>query len=227
MIGALSLLVQNKHLHRVTLGMISLSAGTMMGNAFLHLLPEAATKLEPEPLFLTVLVSFIVFFFIEKFLHWRHCHDRDCDVHTFGEISLMGDSIHNLIDGLIIAAAFVTDIKIGIATALAVALHEIPQELGDFGVLLHAGWDKKKAILANYSVALTVVLGGILGFYLAENLDAFLIYAVPMAAGGFIYIAASDLLPEIRKETSTKRSLYSLAMFLFGIAAMWGLKFVK
>jgi zinc and cadmium transporter len=229
LIGIFTLAMREQLLGKILLFLVSLSAGALMGGAFIHLLPEAVEGLEPNTAFMIVLGSFIVFFLIEKVLRWRHCHkaEGECDVHTFGYINLMGDSVHNFIDGLIIAGAFLVDTSLGIVVAIAVALHEIPQEIGDFGVLLYSGFSKYKALLANFLVALTVVLGGIVGYYLSFWAEGVVPYLIPVAAGGFIYIAASDLLPEIRKEHSFKRSAASLAVFLLGIALMYSLTLIE
>lgn len=211
-------------LAKITLFLVSLSAGALMGGAFLHLLPEAALNMEMEKLCLVVLIAFIFFFFMEKLLHWRHCHKENCPVHTFGYMNLFGDALHNFIDGLVIASTFLIDFNLGIITTLAVALHEIPQEIGDFGVLIHAGFNKKKALILNYLVALTVVLGGVVGYYVGSYLSTMIPYLLPFAAGGFIYIAASDLMPEIRKETNLKKSLGSFVIFIIGIILMFSIK---
>jgi len=226
LIGILTLSIQEAKLSKILLLLVSLSAGALMGGAFIHLLPEASDLLPADSLFSLVLFAFVTFFFIEKLLHWRHCHMGKCDIHTFGYMNLFGDSIHNFIDGLILAAAFAADVKLGIASTLAVALHEIPQEIGDFGVLLYAGFTKKKALMANFLVALTVVAGGIVGYYLSVNLASFMPYLLPFAAGGFIYIAASDLMPEIRKEKQLKKSVFSFGVFIAGILLMYLVKLI-
>lgn len=218
-IGVLTLALNQKTFSRFLMALVSLSAGALMATAFLHLLPESAALLPGQTPFAVALFSFIGFFLIEKLLHWRHCHQLRCHQHTFGHMNLIGDSLHNFIDGLIIAAAFTTDIHLGFLTVLAIALHEIPQEIGDFGVLLYSGWTKKRALLANFGVALTAVAGGFTG-YLLSNFPVFPAYLMSIAAGGFIYISASDLLPEISKEKSIKKSLLNLTAFLFGIALM-------
>lgn len=221
LVGIFTLALKEKLLERILLFLVSLSTGVLMGGAFLHLLPEAVEKFENGNIFIWVLLSFVIFFLIEKLLHWRHCHKGHCDVHTFGTINLLGDSIHNFIDGLIIAAAFSTNTSLGLITVLAVALHEIPQEIGDFGVLIYAGIKKQRALILNFLVATTVILGGILGFYLAKIFEPSIKFLLPFAAGGFIYISASDLLPEIRKETSLAKSLISFGIFLAGIILMY------
>ncbi|KKT31122.1 MAG: Zinc/iron permease [Microgenomates group bacterium GW2011_GWF2_45_18] len=226
LLGIFTLAIQKSKLDKMLLLLVSLSAGALMGGAFLHLLPEASQKLESSHVYQMVLFSFIAFFFIEKLFHWRHCHKGQCEVHSFGYMNLCGDAIHNFIDGLILAAAFITNVHLGIVTTLAIALHEIPQEIGDFGVLLYAGFEKRKALFANFMVALTVVLGGIVGFFLS-SLEQFVVYLLPFAAGGFIYIAASDLMPEIRKERGLQKSIASFGAFLFGILIMFLVTFLE
>jgi len=226
LIGVFTISIKEKILSKFFLSLISLSAGALMGGAFLHLLPEASEKLNNENMYFIVLFSFILFFLIEKVLHWRHCHKKNCDVHTFGYMNLFGDAVHNLIDGLVIASTFLIDIKLGVITSFAIALHEIPQEIGDFGVLLYSGFSRKKALYSNFLVALTSVLGGIIGYFLSFQIENMTSYLLPFAAGGFIYIAASDLMPEIRKEKSFKKSILSFGIFLIGILIMFLVKFI-
>ncbi|PIV37503.1 ZIP family metal transporter, partial [Candidatus Roizmanbacteria bacterium CG02_land_8_20_14_3_00_36_15] len=226
LIGVFTISIKEKILSKFLLLFISLSAGALMGGAFLHLLPEASEKLNNKNLYPIVLFSFVLFFLIEKLLHWRHCHKKNCDVHTFGYINLFGDAVHNFIDGLVIAATFLIDIKLGIITSFAIALHEIPQEVGDFGVLLYSGFSRQKALFANFLVALTAVFGGIFGYFLSFQIENIISYLLPFTAGGFIYISASDLMPEIRKETSLKKSMLSFSIFLLGIAIMYLVKFI-
>ncbi len=227
LVGVFTLSLREEKLSKILLALVSLSAGALMGGAFIHLLPEASEKLSSEDLNIMVLLSFIFFFLVEKMFHWRHCHKGECEVHTFGYMNLFGDAIHNFIDGLIIAATFSLDVKLGIVTSFAIALHEIPQEIGDFGVLLYAGFEKRKALIANFTVALTVVLGGIVGYFLSSHLENVIPYLLPFAAGGFIYIAASDLMPEIRKEESLKKSMVSFGIFIVGILIMFLVKLVN
>lgn len=212
-------------LDKITLFLVSLSAGALMGGAFLHLLPEAQEEIGNNA-YMIVLGSFIFFFLLEKILHWQHCHKQHCEVHSFGYMNLIGDSIHNFIDGLVIASTFLIDTKLGITTTIAIALHEIPQEIGDFGVLIHAGFKKSKAILINYAIALTVVAGGIVGYFASFSLEKIIPTLLPIAAGGFIYIAASDLMPEIRKEKNLSKSIISFLTFIIGIIIMYMAKVV-
>jgi len=226
-LAVLFLFFKKETLSKITMFLVSLSAGALIGGAFLHLLPEASEGMEAEKLFFVVLSAFVIFFLIEKIFHWRHCHKENCEVHTFGYMNLVGDSLHNFIDGLVIASVFMVDLKLGIITTLAIALHEIPQEIGDFGVLIHAGFNKIKALVLNYIVATTVILGGIVGYFASFYVEGVMPYLLPIAAGGFIYIAASDLMPEIRKESNLKKSIMSFGIFLLGIIFMYAVKFLE
>lgn len=226
-IAVLFLFFKKETLKKITVFLVSFSAGALMGGAFLHLLPEASQNIKVNNLNLIVLIAFIFFFFMEKLLSWRHCHKENCPIHTFGYMNLVGDSLHNFIDGLVIASTFIINFNLGVVTTLAIALHEIPQEIGDFGVLIHAGFEKKKALIWNYLVALTVILGGILGYFISFALNNVISYLLPFAAGGFIYIAASDLIPEIRKETKLSKSISSFLIFILGILLMFIVKLIN
>lgn len=221
LVGVFTLSFKKKLLSRMLLVLVALAAGTMIGNVFFLLLPESVELLPSRSAFSVVLLSFVLFFLIEKVLHWRHCHDGNCDVHTFGYMSLIGDAVHNFIDGLVIAASFLVSIPLGIATTVAIALHEIPQEIGDFAVLLHAGYSRRRALLLNFVVALGALVGAIFGYFLITSVGNISSYLVPFAAGGFLYIAASDLLPEVRRETETKRIVYIFLAFLTGVFLMY------
>ena len=223
-IGIFTLLLKEKLLNKILLILVSLSAGALMGGAFLHLIPEAVEKSQGLDIFLFVLVGFILFFVIEKVLHWRHCHKGKCDVHTFHYMNLVGDAIHNFIDGLILAASFVTSVELGLTTTIAIAAHEIPQEIGDFGVLIYGGFKKKKAIILNFIVALTIVIGGLIGYFISKSVESAATFLLPFAAGGFIYIAATDLIPEIKKELDFKKYMATLIVFIIGILIMWFIK---
>ncbi|MCK5112480.1 MAG: ZIP family metal transporter [Thermoplasmatales archaeon] len=225
-VGVFTLAMKEHLLNKILLVLVSLSAGALMGGAFLHLLPEAVESSEGGDILGFVLVGFILFFIIEKVLHWRHCHKGKCDVHTFQYMNLIGDSVHNFIDGLIIAASFIVSIPLGITTTVAIAAHEIPQEIGDFGVLIYGGFEKKKAILLNFAVALTVVIGGIVGYLISNSVEQAVVFLIPFAAGGFIYIAATDLIPEIKKELNIKKSMATMLVFICGILIMWLIKIV-
>ena len=223
-IGIFTLSLKDKLLNKILLILVSLSAGALMGGAFLHLIPEAVEGNEGTDIFPFILIGFVLFFIIEKVLHWRHCHKGKCDVHTFHYMNLIGDSIHNFIDGLIISAGFITSIPLGITTTIAIAAHEIPQEIGDFGVLIYGGFEKKKAIVLNFVVALTIVAGGVVGYFISRSIEQAVVFLLPFAAGGFIYIAATDLVPEIKKEMNIKKSMATMMVFICGILMMWMVK---
>ncbi|TET90155.1 MAG: ZIP family metal transporter [Methanomassiliicoccales archaeon] len=226
-IGIFTLAMNENLLRKILMALVSLSAGALMGGAFIHLLPEAVEKSNMDPgIILYALFGFVIFFIIEKVLFWRHCHDGKCDVHTFRYMNLIGDAVHNFIDGLILAVSFVASISLGITTTIAIAFHEIPQEIGDFGVLVYGGFKKKKALMLNFGVALTAVLGGIVGYFVSSQVEGMVTYLLPFAAGGFIYIAATDLVPEIKKEVDVKKSMATLLIFIGGIALMWLAKVV-
>jgi len=200
----------------------------MMGATFFHLLPEAFAKLPVKTVLFITLMAFILFLLIEKLLHWRHCHDGVCDHHnTLGYMNLIGDGVHNLIDGLIIAGAFLTDIKLGTIITLGVVLHEIPQELSDFGVLIYSGFSKKRALLFNLFSGLTSVLGALIGYFASYYITDLSSFLLPLAAGGFLYISASDLIPEIREQTNLNRSRVAVATFLLGIFIAYGMIYLE
>ncbi len=225
-VGIIALLLNENLLKKILLALIGFSAGSLIGGAFLHLLPETFEKGQDYIFsFSIVIISFTIFFLMEKFLLWRHCHKGEkCDVHTFTYMNLIGDGIHNLIDGLVIGGAFFVDIKIGIAATIAIISHEIPQELGDFGVLIYGGMKKSKALFFNFLSATTAILGTLIGYFLAVNLENFISALMPFAAGGFIYIAASDLIPELHRQSDSKKSLTAILLFLLGIIFMAWLK---
>lgn len=227
LLGVLTLSLKEKILDKMLFYLVALSIGAMMGGAFLHLIPEAVEKAEGrEDVFLYVLGGFFLFLLIERVLHWRHCHEGHCPVHTFAHMSLIGDGVHNFIDGLIIAGSYLVDAKLGVASTLAIILHEIPQEIGDFGVLLFAGFKKKTALYFNFISAALALAGGLAGYFFFSLTGSFTALLLPIAAGGFIYISASDLLPEIRKEMNLNKSIYSFLLILAGFLMMYLMKFM-
>ena len=221
LVGVFTLSLKHKSLDKILMFLVSLSAGALMGGAFLHLLPEAIELSSSISTFVLILVGFSIFFAIEKFLHWQHCHKGHCEVHTFAYMNLVGDVVHNFIDGLVIASTFVVSIPLGISTTTAIALHEIPQEIGEFGVLIYGGFSRGKALLMNFLTGIVAMLGGILGYFFTMNIGSFNSILLPIAAGGFIYISASDLIPEIRKEMDTPKVIILFGIFLAGILMMY------
>ncbi len=229
-IGVVTLSVNQKRLHKILLYLVSFSAGALLGDVFIHLIPE----LIENDLFnlntsFYILGGIVIFFTIEKIVHWQHCHMPQTKEHThpFAIVNLVGDGVHNFIDGLIIGASYIINIPVGIATTTAVIFHEIPQEIGDFGVLLQGGFSRKKAILFNFLSALTSVLGGIIAIVASSKIPAISEALIPIAIGGFIYIAGADLIPELHKNFETKKSILELISFIFGIAVMFLLIFIE
>ncbi len=222
-VGALTLFFQKKLLDKILLVLVAFSAGALLGGAFLHLIPEAIEKGgDLFVLFLWLLLGFCLFFVLEQFIRWHHCTRERCleKPAPFSYLILISDAVHNFIDGLVIAASFLVSFPVGLATVLAVALHEIPQEIGDFGVLVYGGFEKVKALFLNFFSASTIILGGIVGILISESIGESIVYLLPFAAGNFIYISASDLIPEIKHKESFKKSVVHFLVFLFGIAAM-------
>lgn len=227
LLSVASLLLLKKQLHKIITLLLALAAGTLMADAFFHLLPESIDVLGAELSLQITFLAFLGFFLIERLLGWHHCHKDHCEVHSIAYMNLIGDSVHNFIDGMIIAASFAVSWEVGVGASLAIALHELPQELGDFGVLLHAGLSKKQAVLFNFFVSLFAILGVLLSQWLF-NLNEFAIhYLLAIAGGGFLYIATADLLPEIRAEKSLRKLLKSLLFVAIGIATIYLLKFLE
>jgi zinc and cadmium transporter len=233
-VGLFFLSVKTGKLRKVLIYLISFSAGALLGDAFIHLLPETVEKngfgLNVSAY---VLLGIGLFFILEKFIHWRHCHgevveEKHEKIHPFAYTNLVGDGLHNFIDGVIIAASYLVSIPAGVATTVAVVLHEIPQEIGDFGVLIHGGFSKGKALLLNFASALIAIIGALVVLLLQGGVEGLELVLVPIAAGGFIYIAASDLIPELHKHSNyLVRSFWQLVAFVAGILVMAGLLLIE
>jgi zinc and cadmium transporter len=222
-VGIVFIGLKEAFMKRILMALVGFASGSLIGGAFIHLLPEALEKSD-QAAFYYVVVGIVFFFIMEKFLCWRHCHEEACPVHVFAYVNLVGDGIHNLIDGMIIAASFVLSYDVGFATTLAVIFHEIPQEIGDFGVLIYGGLTKRKALAYNFVSALTAVVGSLATYYLASYIQGVESFLIPFAAGGFIYIAATDLMPELHKKYRARESIIQLAAILIGIGLMATLK---
>lgn len=229
LVGVLFLSLSLSRLERVIMFLVSFSAGTLLGDSFLHLLPESVeTWAGGSGLWFGVLGGIVLFFILEKIICWRHCHIPTSDQHThpLGTMNLIGDALHNFIDGLIIAASFLVDFRLGLLTTIAVISHELPQEIGDFGVLLHAGFSKKKALFFNLLSASASLLGAAVMIILGEKINGFSHLIVPVTAGGFIYIAASDLIPELKKDSKLGPTLKQLLGLFLGLALMALMKII-
>jgi zinc and cadmium transporter len=223
LVGATTLAVRAAILERGLLLLVSFAAGALLGNAFLHLIPEVVENSGglKASISLAVLGGIVAFFLLEKALHWHHAHFPSEEVlHPVAVTNLIGDGLHNLLDGVGIAAAFLASTQTGVATVIAVALHEIPQELGDFGILVHAGMPARRALAVNFLSALTAVVGAVLTLVLAEPVAGASEVLVPFVAGSFIYIGSTDLLPELHKEPEAGKSVLQTAGLLAGIAVM-------
>ena len=223
----------------VLLLLVSLSAGTLFGGAFLHLLPEAVKRSGFSiRISLLVLAGVLVFFVLEKFIHWHHCHSHGDDTqkhvlmhkshhpHHIAPLNLLGDALHNFVDGLVIAGSYLVSVPAGIATTIAVIVHEVPQELADFGVLLYSGLSKWKALLFNFMSAVTAIIGAIVGLFLAGTVQWFTDLIVPFAAGTFLYIASANLIPELHKHCKIKDMFIHLLFIILGIGIMIAVSFI-
>lgn len=222
LIGLFVIGIKEKKLKEITHYLVSFAVGTMLGGAFIHILPEAVET--SENVFLLVVFGILLFFVIEKYFHWRHCHEVNCEVHATAYLNIIGDGIHNFMDGVTIAASFLAGIPVGIAATIAIMIHEIPQELGDYAILIHSGMERKKALMYNFFSALAAVAGAVLTFLFAsqiQNLDQILL---PIVAGGFIYMAGTDLMPELHKEKKAGNSLLQFLLMILGLVVMWALK---
>jgi zinc and cadmium transporter len=233
LIGSITLLLPEPVLRRVLLPLVAFSAGSLLGGAFFHMVPASIEHIG-DPLLVSVLVisGFTLFFLLEHFLHWHQCHLPDhapSHEHAHGArhrplvyLIVLGDGLHNFIGGLAIGSTFLIDVRLGIASWLAAAAHEIPQELGDFGVLVHSGLSKRRALFVNFVSASTFLLGGLLTYFVSSAIEVD--WLVPLAAGNFIYIAASDLVPEVHKQTQRGTNLLHLPAFFAGLGLLLLLK---
>lgn len=220
LVGVVSLAIQMTKLRKILYFLVSFAAGAMLGDVFLHLLPEMHNEQTFNSLtsFL-ILVGMITFFILEKIICWRHCHvlTSKQHPHVLSMMNLVGDGVHNFSDGVIIAVSYLVNFNVGLATTLAVIFHEIPHEIGNFSVLLYAGYSRKRAILYNFLSALTSILGAILTLIIGSQFNYLMIYLLPVSAGGFLYIASADFIPELKKEEGIKKSLGQLVSLLAGI----------
>lgn len=202
--------------------LISYAVGTLLGAALLELLPEALESVEPAPILATLLSGIVTFFVLEKVVVWRHCHQTGaCDIHaSAAPLVIVGDAVHTFVDGAIIAAAVLTSLPLGVTTAVAVVAHEIPQEIGDFAVLLHAGYSRRRALLLNLTSGAGGIIGAVGVYYAAGPLPALLPYALGFAAGSFLYVAMSDLIPGLHRGEPDANPVRQVALLALGIATI-------
>lgn len=223
--ASLILLVSASRRQRLMPHMVSFAIGSLLGAAFLALMPHAlaGSSSDPHLIFMVVLGGILFFFVLEKLVLWRHCHSEHCASHGSGSGShvgsmvLIGDGMHNFVDGILIAAAFLTDQHLGVVTALAVASHEIPQELGDFMILLHSGFSRIRALVFNILSSLTTVVGGVVAYYWLSEVMELVPYVLALAASSFIYIAVADLIPGLHKDVHPKATSLQLGLILAGV----------
>jgi zinc and cadmium transporter len=224
LVGVFTLSLNEAVLRKYVFTLVSLAVGALLGDAFIHLIPEAFEEFEggiEAPL--AVIGGVLAFFILEKVMHWHHHHhspDEECVSAPTGPMILVADGVHNFIDGLIIGSSYLVGIEVGIATTLAVVLHEIPQEIGDFGVLVHSGYGVRKALWLNALSSLTAVAGVFIAIVAGAASELFALWLLPFAAGGFIYIAMSDLVPELHKTKEGSHSALQIAAVIIGVGAM-------
>ena len=223
LIGIFAISGELERLRKRLLYLVAFAAGAMLGDVFIHLIPEIFENSSQIAITsMWVLVGIMLFLLLEKFIFWRHCHIPTSEEHPhqMGMMNIIGDALHNFLDGAIIAGSFLVHPWIGFATTVAVILHEIPQEIGDFGILLHAGYTKRKALWFNFLSALAAVFGAVVTLLIGKSVEGITNALVPITIGGFLYISLSDLLPQIHEEPKTKRSIRQFFLVLFGIAVM-------
>jgi len=224
LVGSVTLVLSERALQRILLPLVAFAAGSLLGGAFFHMLPVGlAAGMSDVAVYGLILAGFAAFFGLEQFLHWHHCHRADMACKKpLTYLILIGDGLHNFLGGLAVAGTFLIDIRLGIVTWLAAAAHEVPQELGDFGVLVHGGWERRKALLYNLLSALTFLVGGLIAYAASFRLDVSLL--VPFAAGNFIYIGAADLIPEVKAHADAKANVIHFAAFAAGVLLMLAVK---
>lgn len=236
LIGVFAISLKETTLDKVLFVLLSFAAGSILGAAYLDLLPEAIEFFNEQEMlstaFLYVTLGFLGFFFLERFIYWYHGHvhgyesdveEERMTVKKFVYLNIIGDGVHNFIDGMAIAASFVFSLPLGLSTLVAVIFHEIPQEIGDFGVLVYGGFSRYKALFFNFLSALTAIVGAFVSYYLSFYVQNFVGFLIALTAGGFIYLAASELIPEIQKEKHIGRSMLQFVLFIFGIVLIWSL----
>jgi zinc and cadmium transporter len=225
LVGGVTLLLDERTQRRIVRPLVAFAAGSLLGGALLHMIPEAAAH-DGISAYVWALTGFSAFLGLEQFLHWHHCHRASADCREpLTYLILIGDGLHNLLGGLAVGAAFLADVRVGITTWMAAAAHEVPQELGDFGILVHGGWSRGKALLFNFLSALTFLVGGLLAYAAAQRFDT--IGLVAFAAGNFIYIGASDLVPEVNKHREMRTNILHFGAFIAGVALLAAIRLAR
>jgi zinc and cadmium transporter len=227
-LAGMLLFFEKERLPLLTNYLIPYAIGTLLGAAFFGMIPHAMSHIASESVLTTVLFGTILFFVLEKLTVWRHCHEKECDVHSSaGAMILVGDSIHNFVDGVAIAAAFLGSIPLGITTAFAIIAHEVPQEVGDFAILLASGYSKKRAFAYNAISSLTALIGAILSYFLLASLLWLVPYLLSLSAASFIYIALADLIPGRREILGLRYLIFELVLIAIGVGTIALLNLIR
>ena len=225
LVSVLGILIffREKILNRILFFLVSFAAGTLLGAAFLDLLPEALEGGFKESVPVFILLGILSFFALEKFFYWHHHHTghEHEAAHGFTYLNMIGDAIHNFLDGAVIAVGFMNSTALGIIATIAIIAHEIPQEIADFSILIYGGFSKAKALIFNFLTALTAVVGALVAYFFSSAIENSSVFMTSLAAGGFIYIASTDLIPEIHKEKDIRKSLLQLVLLALGILLIW------
>jgi zinc and cadmium transporter len=220
LVGSVTLVLKPQTLDRILLPLVAFAAGSLIGGALFHLIPVAVDEMNNSlGLYLWLVSGFLLFLALEQFMNWHHSHSQSSNERQpLTYLILIADGLHNFIGGLFVAASFLVDLRLGIISWLAAAAHEVPQELGDFGVLVHGGWSKTRALTFNFVSALTFLLGGLVAYAASATIDV--VFLVPFAAGNFLYIGAADLIPEIKKSHDMKTNAVHFIAFTIGLALL-------
>lgn len=223
LVGVFFVSIRLEKLKFILLFLVSFSVGGLFGDALIHLIPEAFKSIDNHLLVsVFIIAGILIFFVLEKFFSWRHCHLPTCNdhPHPLAMINIFGDGLHNLLDGMVIGASYLVSPSIGFSTTLAVIIHEIPQEIGDYSILIYGGFTKRKALLMNFLSALMAIAGAIISLLIGSRVGEYSAFLTPLTAGGFIYLAGSDLIPELHKETKLGRSILQFVGIISGVGVM-------
>ncbi|MGD9379344.1 MAG: ZIP family metal transporter [candidate division WOR-3 bacterium] len=220
--GVVTLSLRPARLQKILIFLVAFAVGALFGDVFIHLLPESFEKIGANlTTSLLVIVGFLIFFILEKFIRWRHLGGAQTSrVHPVVTMNIVGDAAHNFIDGMLVAASFMVSVPIGITTTVAIVLHEIPQEIGDFGILVNGGLSIRRALLFNLLAALMAFLGAVITLLIGTRISNYGVYLLPVTAGGFIYIAGPDLIPELQQEVRLSNSIWQFGALILGVVVM-------
>ena len=228
-LAGLMLLLDNEKLEKVSTYLMYLAGGTLLGAAFLGMIPEAIKMSQPKLILQSIMFGILLFFVLEKIILWRSCRNKNCERHmnAAAPIILIGDAFHNAIDGVVIAAAFLTSTELGVFVTLSVVLHEVPQELGDFGILIKSGFSRSKAFWYNVLSGATAIVSGVAAYYTLESLRSLIPFALAFSASSFLYIALADLIPEMHRKTTLKASVSQVLLISLGIMIIYVSLYLK